>query len=123
MIYTTENYDNIPRKHLEPEAAVDQDVDEEPLEAGGGESVPEAKDGMIRKGEQMKVTRKGLCFSGPSCYLSNMAYTEIKFNNRSFVSNEQGYQWTKAIDHQDPELASEILKGTRNSFEVKSAGL
>ena len=119
--YTTDNYDKIPAKYLDPSGVVDQDEAHKPMEASGGEPLSTAKDGLVRKGERMRVTRKGLCFSGPSCYLSNMAYIPIKFNNRTFESNEQGFQWTKAIDHQDPDLASEIKK-TDNSYEVKNAG-
>ena len=81
------------------------------LGAEGGKPSPVAKDDLIRKGERMKVTKKGLCFSGISSYISNMAYFEINFNNRSFKSNEQSIQWTKAMDHNDPELAAEKYQG------------
>ena len=50
-----------------------------------------------------------------------MAYIPVKFNDHDFKSNEQGYQWIKAIAHEDPELAVEI-KDTKNSYEVKAAG-
>ena len=78
------------------------------------------KEGLIRRGERMKVTRKGLCFSGPSSYLSNMAYVDVKVGDKTFVSNEQRYQWEKAMKHEDQELAREI-KDTRDSYEVKNA--
>ena len=120
-VYTTKNYEKIPGKFLRPGNDEDQNKAEEPMEAAGGEPLPVAKDGFIRKGERMRVTRKGLCFSGPGAIFSNMAYIPIKFNNRDFDSNEQGFQWIKAIDHQDPDLAKEIKK-TENSYEVKTAG-
>ena len=90
------------------------------MEAAGGEPLPDSKEGLIRPGDWMKITKKGPCFSGPSAYPSNMAYIKIKFD-KTFDSNEQGYQWKKAIKHQDHELAREI-KGTDNSYKVKTAG-
>ena len=79
------------------------------------------KEGLIRRGECMKITKKGLCFSGPSAYPSNMAYYDIKVGDKTFVSNEQRFQWEKAMKHDDTELAQEI-KDTRDSYEVKNAG-
>ena len=79
------------------------------------------KEGLIRRGERMKITKKGLCFSGPSAYPSNMAYYDIKVGDKTFVSNEQKFQWEKAMKHDDTELAQEI-KDTRDSYEVKNAG-
>ena len=121
VAYNTEDYDQIPAKYLGKSSVDNQEEREEAMEAAGGEPQPVAKEGLIRKGERMRITRKGLCFSGPSCYISNMAYIPIKFNNRDYDSNEQGYQWTKAMDHHDPDLAKEIKK-TDNSYEVKTAG-
>ena len=118
--YTTNDYENLPAKFLDPNRC-GRDEGEQPMEAAGAIAPPVAKEGLIRKGERMRITRRGLCFSGPSSYISNMAYIPIKFNNTSFESNEQGIQWTKAMDHQDPDLAREI-KNTENSYEVKSAG-
>ena len=70
----------------------------------------------------MKITKRGLCFSGPSAYISNMAYYEITSFDRSFKSNEQSFQWKKAVDHHDPDLAAEI-KSTKDSCDIKSAGV
>ena len=120
IIYTTDNYDQIPAKYLKNSDA-GQNESEEPMEAAGGEPLPDAKEGLIRKGERMRITRRGLCFSGPGSYISNMAYIPIKFNNREYESNEQAFQWTKAMDHHDPDHAKEIKK-TENSYEVKTAG-
>ena len=83
----------------------------EALGAEGGKLSPVAKDDLIRKGERMKVTKKGLYISGILSYISNMAYFEINFNNCSFKLNKQSSQWTKAMDHNDPELAAEKYQG------------
>ena len=138
-VYTTSDYEKIPAKYLatlndndpmemgtndqEPGAVGGKSdtVASDELGAVGGEPIPVSKDDLIRKGECMKITRKGLCFSGPSAYISNMAFYEIVFKDRTFKSNEQGIQWTKAMDHNDPELAAEI-KNTKDSYDVKSAG-
>ena len=120
-IYTTDNFEEIPAKYLNPDCQQDHETKEQPMEASGGVDTTATKEGLIRKGERMKITKKGLCFSGPTAYVSNMAYIPIKFNSEDFVSNEQGYQWNKAVDHEDPELARDI-KDTKNSYEVKSAG-
>ena len=133
-IYTTQDVNKIPDKYLHSNEddegnKADQAV---AMEVPADNETTKSKEGLIRKGEQMRITRKGLCFSGPSSYLSNMAYVDVKVGdknfvsneqryNKNFVSNEQRYQWEKAIEHKDDELAKEI-KGTRNSYEVKSAG-
>ena len=124
VCYNIENYEEIPAKYLNAGKKSDQDSDQavssdEPMEAAGGVPVHATKEGVIRKGERMRVTSKGLVFSGPGAYLSNMAYIPITFNNQDFDSNEQGYQWNKAIGHNDPDLAKEIKK-TDNSYEVKT---
>ena len=119
--YGIEDVDKIPEKFMKSESCANRDNNEAPMEAAGGEPAPTTKEGLIRKGEKMRITKKGLCFSGPSSYLSNLAYISITYNKRSYDSNEQGYQWLKAIDHHDEELAKEI-KATKNSFEIKSAG-
>ena len=119
--YTTDNYEEIPDKYLGPSTVVDQNPVEEPMEAAGCAPPSVAKDGMIRKGEQMLITSKGLCFSGPEAYVSNMAYIPITFNKEDFKSNEQGIQWLKAMEHQDHNLAREIKK-IEISYEVKTAG-
>ena len=121
VCYNTQDIEKIPAKYLTSDRTNDQENAGEPMEASGGVPLPGTKEGLVQKGERMKVTKKGLCFSGPNAYLSNMAYVTIEFNKRSFNSNEQGFQWRKAIDHQDPDLAAEI-KETENSYEVKKAG-
>ena len=50
-----------------------------------------------------------------------MAKIPINFKDKGFNCNEQGYQWCKAVDHDDMELADEI-KATKEPFEIKSAG-
>ena len=69
----------------------------------------------------MKLIRKGLCFSGSSCYLSNLAYIPIRYRKLPFNSNKQGYQWRKVLDHSDEELAEEI-RNTSKTYDIKKAG-
>ena len=125
--YTTQDVNKLPDKYLKvpdtdeadkSDQAIAMDV---PTENEASKDGQTPKEGLTRRGERMKVTRKGLCFSGPSAYLSNMAYVEVKARDKIFVSNEQRYQWEKAIKHEDEELAREI-KETRDSYEVKNAG-
>ena len=122
-VFTTDDISDIPEKYLTPKEKMNDAAQAMELPVSDGAKNPDMlpKEGLVRRGEKIKITSKGLCFSGPSAYLSNMAYISVTDGEESFVSNEQRYQWRKAIEHKDIELAKEI-KGTRNSFEVKSAG-
>ena len=73
---------------------------------------------LCRRGEKIRRTKAGLVFSGPSAYLSQMHYAPITLNNIDHDSNEQAYQFDKAIDHGLDELATAI-KNSKNSYEIK----
>ena len=127
VLYTIDDVHRIPNKYMKVQdddegAKADQAMAMDiPIVTTTTSTNQVPKEGLIRRGERMKITRKGLCFSGPSAFPSNMAYHEIKVGDKTFVSNEQRFQWEKAIKHDDIELAQEI-KDTRDSYEVKNAG-
>ena len=125
--YTTEDVSKIPAKYLSDNVGeVKETAGAEAMEVPDVPNTDEAnkssKSNLIRSGERMRITSKGLLFSGPTAYLSNMAYIPVTHKKLPFESNEQGYQWRKAINHKDEELAKEIIETKGNSYEVKSAG-
>ena len=128
VLYTVDEIDKIPAKYLVNSQAQNKDRRDDQdlgacvaMETESTSVQTQDKKEMICPGERMKLTRKGLCFSGPTAPLSNMAYIPIVFKKQPFKSNKQGYQWLKAIDHSDEELAQEI-KNTKGSYDVKKAG-
>ena len=50
-----------------------------------------------------------------------MAKYSIRFNDTTYDSNEQAFQWTKATTHGKDEIADEI-KGATESFDIYYAG-
>ena len=76
---------------------------------------------VILPGENMRISRKGLLFSGPNAFPSNLAKNPIVFDDKPYDSNEQAYQWKKATDHDLEQIAAEIMRCTE-SFEVLYAG-
>ena len=76
---------------------------------------------VIKPGENMRLSKKGLLFSGPSAFISNLSYYPIRFEERDYNSNEQVYQWTKANRHDQPEIAAEIKRCTE-AFDILYAG-
>ena len=77
-----------------------------------------AKGGLIRPNEKMRITKAGLCFSGPTAYPSNMFYASVTFQKKDYKSNEQAFQFTEASTHDKPDLAAS-LKAMTNSYEIK----
>ena len=75
----------------------------------------------ILPGENMRLTKKGLCFSGPSAFPSNLARYPIKYKNRPYISNEQAYQWTKATTHDENDIAVNIETSTE-AWDIMYAG-
>ena len=58
----------------------------------------------------MRITKAGLLFSGPTAYISNMAYAPITVDDIPHDCNEEAYQFRKAKDHGCEGLAAAILK-------------
>ena len=75
----------------------------------------------IKPGENMRLSKKGLLFSGPSAFISNLSRYPVRFEDRDYTSNEQGYQWTKATRHEEEEIAKEIMQCTEG-LDILYAG-
>ena len=76
---------------------------------------------VIRPGENMRISKRGLLFSGPSAFPLNLAKYPISYNDKSCDSKEQAYQWQKAVDNSEEEIAAEIKRATE-SFDIYYAG-
>ena len=112
--YTTNDIDEIPVKFIP--------MEEGELGAVGGlprnsnteqdkeKALPSGSKGkLIKKGEKMRITKAGFLFSGPTAYISNMAYTPIKVGDVPHDTNEEAYQYRKCKDHGCDTLAEAIL--------------
>ena len=60
----------------------------------------------------IKLTKAGLTFSGPSAFVSNMSPCDFIYNGQPYSSTEQGIQHLNALHHQVPEIADKIMKTT-----------
>ena len=127
--YGVNDVERIPAKFLKSrirsiaeENGQEMDINVSGAEEGAtANTVPIPKPILILKGERMRITRRGLVFSGPTAYISNLSRHPLRYDNKSFNCNEKGFQWRKAMDHHDPELAEEI-KDTDEPYEIKAAG-
>ena len=117
--YTVRDIDRIPDKY--------KPIDEEDMGAVGGDELkPDStksetairKRRLIKRGEKMRITKAGLLFSGPTAYISNMAYAPIKVGDTPHDSNEEAYQYRKAKDHGCDGLAEAILH-MEDTHEIK----
>ena len=57
----------------------------------------------------MKLTKAGLTFSGPTAFVSNMHPCEFTYNDQPYTSTEQGIQHLNAVHHDMPDIARKIL--------------
>ena len=121
--YTTSDIDQIPKKFMP--------IDEEDVGAVGDVSSNPNKDQepeksqqttkkikLIKRGEKMRVTKAGLLFSGPSAYISNMAYAPIQVGDIPHDCNEEAYQYRKCKDHGCDELA-EAVRSMEDAHQIK----
>ena len=69
----------------------------------------------------MGISKQGLLFSGPSTFPSNLAKYPIRYKNASYNSNEQAYQWTRATNHNEDEIATNI-KESKEVWDIMYAG-
>ena len=106
--YDTENYDKIPAKYLVNERSDEKarekdqviDISEEPMEASGGVKPPDTKEGIITPGKRMTIRSKGLCFSGPSAIISNMAYSRgLKLDISKLDQDHLKYRGHPSFEH------------------------
>ena len=115
--YTTRDITRIPTKYM-PLGESDYGA------AGGGNiSKPTLSDEervsrLIKPTEKMRVTKLGLCFSGPSAFPSNMHFAPITVNGKDHDSYEQCYQYDKANTHGMEKHAKDIEK-MDDPFEIK----
>ena len=58
--FTTDNFEEIPAKYLNPDCQQDVETNEQPMEASGGVDTTTEKERLIREGERMRLTKKGL---------------------------------------------------------------
>ena len=117
--YTTDDVNKIPSKYMplneDDRGAVggkDKDLAENPIPG------MEKREQLIKRGEKMRITKVGLCFSGPTAYPSNMHYAPIAVKDKVHDSNEQCFQYDKAKEHGCDELA-ETIKGLDDPYEIK----
>ena len=66
----------------------------------------------------MKLTKAGLCFSGPTAFPSNMSRSELVFEGQDYTSAEQGIQHLNAGHHLVFNIAETILR-THEAKEIK----
>ena len=119
--YTTSDINKIPNKYMP--------LNESDTGATGGgnrddptkEPIPgiERASQLIRRSEKMKITKAGLCFSGPTAYPSNMYYAPIVVGNKVHDSNEQCFQYDKATEHGCDDLADRIRK-MDDPYDIKN---
>ena len=128
-MYTVENVYSLPKKYLAT-ASVDgalggQDIptssNSEMEEDAGKPKMVRNLEFTIKPGENMRLSKKGILFSGPTAFVSNLSRYPIRFEDRDYNSNEQGFQWTKATRHDEPEIAEEIMK-CKEPFDILYAG-
>lgn len=62
-----------------------------------------------------------LCFQGSHAYVSNFYQTDIEYQNLTFTSAEQAFQWKKATHNNDPCVARRILD-TDDPYTIKKLG-
>ncbi len=60
-----------------------------------------------------------ICFKGKDCVFSNMYPCKLNFDELEFNCSESAYQWRKAMDINEPEIAQRILLA-ENGFEAKA---
>ena len=125
-LYTVEMVYNLPKKYLasnsstrgaEGGQAIPASVSTNMEEDKGPPKFDQHAKFVIKPGENMRVSKKGILFLGPSAFISNLALYPIRFDDRDYNSNEQGYQWTKAMTHNEPEIAAEI-KACTEPFDI-----
>ena len=61
---------------------------------------------------------KRICFKGPLCCMSNMYPCKLIYQDLTFTSTEQAYQWQRAMDIERFEVARKILEAV-DGFEAK----
>lgn len=65
--------------------------------------------------------RKGLCFQGELCFVSNFYPAPIHYKKIPFYSAEQAFQWDKAVSVGDTDTAQQILD-TSDPVKAKHLG-
>ena len=111
---------NIPSKYQPDFQQKRQDQARKQDQAGAGEMETPDDNGYIYGPDiNMKLTKAGLVFSGPTAFVSNMHRCDFVYNGQPYTSSEQGIQHLNAVHHKVPELAQKILD-TSSPKEIKS---
>ena len=129
--YDIENVHTLPKKYIEMKPAptfaasssipkTDKNVDVIQPQANLPRTITVTTTFVVLPGENMRITNRGLLFSGPSAFPSNLSKYTIVFEDNPYNSNEQAYQWKKATDHDHHDIAIEIMRCTE-SFDVMYA--
>ena len=69
---------------------------------------PAGKQPLILEGKRMKLTKKGLCFSGPTAVFSNMAYIPIRYKKKPDDWNRRALLDGKCCQH--PEIIDRLIE-------------
>lgn len=64
---------------------------------------------------------QGICFQGDLAYLSNMYPAKFIYKQKPFLSAEQAFQWSRALNSGETLKAYDILHSL-NAFKAKSIG-
>ena len=130
-LYTTDTVSSIPSKYLSTAPTVIKPSTRDIAGASGMENEAEMPDSNVEKdenrkftilpGENMHVCKKGLLFSGPNAFPSNLAKVPVRYQDHDYNSNEQAYQWLKASDHNQDDIAATIMTCTE-TWDIMYAG-
>ena len=85
------------------------------------EGQPRPTKSILYVNVKIRVTIAGVCFSGPTAYLSNMYEREFVFEGVPYISVEQGNAFYKATAYKRPELALSVM-GKTDGYEIKDMG-
>ena len=93
----------------------DKPVKVDRIDAAGAEASgddPDAQGYIYGPNVNMKLTKAGLTFSGPTAFVSNLSLCDFVFKGQPYSSSEQGLQHLNAVHNNAPEIARKILKTT-----------
>ena len=130
VVCSTETVNKIPPMYLssvkdsgrqQPPPQAQAKADDHETEMMEEEPQVDSNNFKILPGENMRISKKGLLFSGPSAFPSNLSKHPICYKKESYILNEQAYQWTKATTHYQTEIDSDIKESTE-PWDIMYAG-
>ena len=117
--YKIADLDRIPDKYkvnLGPNTAGNTDQPTARKEDGAVFQLPPRP----QKNVKIRMTRAGLCFSGPTAYLSHMHKCIFVYKKVPYSSVEQGYHHQHAIFEEELEIAKKIMS-IHDPYDIKDA--